>query len=323
MKISRRALGAVTALWAAGLARPGWAAYPDRPIRVVVPFTAGGGTDIVARSIMNKVGEMLGAAIVIDNRGGAGGMVGTEIVAKAAPDGLTLGLVSASHSVNPTIYKTMPYDSVKSFQPITQLCVGPGVVVVNPALPIHSIADLIAYVRAHPGAMSFASAGVGTPPHLAGELFKAMAGLDIVHVAYRGNSQALLDVVGGRVAMSFPTIPSALPGIRAGQLRALAVTTAKPALALPAVPTVAASGLPGYEASSWYGLVAPANLPAPVLEKIHAATVQALATPDVHDRLVNEGLEPVGDSPESFAHTIIADIGKWAALARDYHVQLN
>jgi tripartite-type tricarboxylate transporter receptor subunit TctC len=306
MKISRRALGAVTALWAAGLARPGWAGYPDRPIRVVVPFTAGGGTDIVARSIMNKVGEMLGAAIVIDNRGGAGGMVGT-----------------ASHSVNPTIYKKMPYDSVKSFQPITQLCVGPGVVVVNPALPIHSIADLIAYVRAHPGAMSFASAGVGTPPHLAGELFKAMAGLDIVHVAYRGNSQALLDVVGGRVAMSFPTIPSALPGIRAGQLRALAVTTAKPALALPAVPTVAASGLPGYEASSWYGLVAPANLPAPVLEKIHAATVQALATPDGHDRLVNEGLEPVGDSPESFAHTIIADIGKWAALARDYHVQLN
>jgi tripartite-type tricarboxylate transporter receptor subunit TctC len=317
--ITRRAFAALATL--AVTAKRAHAA--GKPIRVIVPFTAGGGTDIVARTIMMKYGEIVGANIIIDNRGGAGGMVGTELLAKAAPDGTTLGVISASHSVNPTIYKNMPFDSLKSFQPITQLCVGPAVVVVNPALPVRSIAELIEYVRARPGTISFASAGVGTPPHLAGELFKAMAKLDIVHVAYRGNAQAMLDVIGGRVAMSFPTIPSALPGIKAGQLRALAVTSAVPAKALPELPTVAASGLPGYDAASWYGLSAPAGLSAETLKQVHAAAIAALDDADVKQHLAAEGLEPVGNSPAAFATIIAADIDKWAALARDAHVTLN
>jgi tripartite-type tricarboxylate transporter receptor subunit TctC len=321
--LSRRVLAAGTLFSACAVSWRVAAAYPEKPIRVIVPFTAGGGTDIVARTVMLKVGQLLGASIVVDNRGGAGGMVGTELLARAAPDGYTVAVISASHAVNPSLYTPMPYDSVASFQPVTELCAGPGVLVVTPSLPVHSVGELIDYARAHPGELSFASAGVGTPPHLAGELFKAMTKLDIVHVAYRGNNQALLDVIGGRVQLSFPTVPSALPSIRSGQLRAIGITTAQPATSLPDVPPIAASGVPGYEASSWYGLLAPAGLPPPLLARLHDAAVQALADPEVRGRLANEGLEPVGDDPAAFRHTIEADIQKWAALARDAHIKLN
>lgn len=323
MMIKRRtALSALICAAAFGkAARAG--TYPDRPVRVIVPFTAGGGTDIVARTIMLKVGEIIGANMVIENRGGAGGIVGTEVVATAAPDGYTLGLVSASHSVNPSLYKHIPYDPINSFQPISLLCSGPGVLVVNPALPVHNVKQLIAYAKAQSKPLEFASAGNGTPPHLAGELFMSMAGIHLIHVPYKGNEQAMVDVAGNRVPISFPTMPSALPYIRSGKLRALAVTSAERATALPDVPTIAESGLPGYEASSWYGLLAPAHIPAPALATLSKAAAEAVRDPVISKRLLAEGLEPVGSTPEAFAKVIRTDIAKWGALAKQTHAHLN
>ncbi len=298
-------------------------AYPERPIRVVVPFTAGGGTDIVARTVMPKVGAALGATFVIDNRGGAGGVIGTGIVAAAAPDGYTLAVVSAGHAVNPSLYNNLPYDSIRSFRAVSLLCSGPGVLVVNPSLPVRSVAELIAYAKAQPAPLAFASAGVGTPPHLAAELFAAMAGLQMTHVSYKGNEQALLDVIGNRVPLSFPTIPSALPFVRSGQLRALAVTSAARATALPDIPAIAEAGLAGYDASSWYGLIAPARTPDPIVAALYAAVGQAMQNPDLRQRLLTEGLEPVGSTPEAFAKTIEVDIAKWAELAKRANAHLN
>jgi tripartite-type tricarboxylate transporter receptor subunit TctC len=290
--------------------------YPARPIRVIVPFTAGGGTDIVARTIMPRIGDALGGTMIIENRGGAGGVVGTATVASAAPDGYTLGLVSAGHAVNPSLYKNLPYDSVGGFQPISLLCSGPGVLVINPALPVNSVKELIDYVKAQPKPLAFASAGVGTPPHLAGELFLVMAGLKLTHVPYRGNDQVMLDVITNRVPISFPTIPSALPFIRAEKLRALAVTSAVRATSLPDVPTIAEAGLPGYDASSWYGLLAPAKTPAPIVAALQAAVAKAMLTPALRERLLSEGLEPVGSTPEAFATALEVDTAKWADLAK-------
>jgi tripartite-type tricarboxylate transporter receptor subunit TctC len=322
--MSRRHLVAgVAALSTLQVCRTRAATFPDKPIRVIVPFTPGGGTDIVARTVMVKFGEVLGATIVVDNRGGAGGMVGTEILAHAPPDGTTLGVVSASHSVNPSLYKDIRFDSVKDFQPLTQICAGPAVLVVTPSLPVHSVTELIGYVRARQGQLSFASAGSGTPPHLSGELFKSMTKLDIVHVPYRGNTQALIDVAGGRVAMSFPTIPSALPYIQSGQLRALAVTTRTRATALPDLPTIDQSGVPGYESSSWYGVLAPAGVPPGLVATLHDTLVACIAAPEVRQRLLNEGLEPVGDTPEQFGQTIRNDITKWAAVVRESGAKLD
>lgn len=297
--------------------------YPVRPIRVIVPFTAGGGTDIVARTIVPRIGDALGATMIIENRGGAGGVVGTATVAGAAPDGYTLGLVSAGHAVNPSLYKNLPYDSIGGFQPISMLCSGPGVLVVNPALPVNSVKELIDYIKARPTPMAFASAGVGTPPHLAGELFRVMAGLTLTHVPYRGNDQVMLDVITNRVPISFPTIPSALPFIRAGKLRALAVTSAVRASSLPDVPTIAEAGLPGYDANSWYGLLAPAKTPAPVVAALQAAVAKAMYAPDLRERLLSEGLEPVGSTPEAFVTALQVDTAKWADLAKRADISPN
>jgi tripartite-type tricarboxylate transporter receptor subunit TctC len=304
-----------------------WAAaaesYPTRPIRVVVPFTAGGGTDIVARTIMARAGETLGGTMVIDNRGGAGGVIGTGLIASATPDGYTLGVVSGGHAVNPSLYKNLPYDSLNSFQAISLLCSGPGVLVVNASLPVHSVKDMIAYAKAQSAPMAYASAGVGTPPHLAAELFLAMADLQMTHVPYKGNEQAMLDVISNRVPLSFPTIPSALSFVRDGKLRALAVTSTMRASALPDVPTMAEAGLVGYDASSWYGLLAPAKTPAPIIGALHAAVVKALQTSDLRERLLSLGLEPVGSTPEAFTQIIAGDIAKWADLAKRANVHLD
>jgi tripartite-type tricarboxylate transporter receptor subunit TctC len=298
-------------------------AYPARPIRVVVPFSAGGGTDIVARTIMAHVAESLGGVIVIDNRGGAGGVIGTGMIAAATPDGYTLGVVSGGHAVNPSLYKNLPYDSLRSFEPISLLCSGPGVLVINPALPVHSVKELIAYARAQSTPLPYASAGVGTPPHLAAELFLAMAGLQMTHVPYKGNDQAMLDVISNRVPLSFPTAPSALAFIHDGKLRPLAVTSSMRASALPDVPSLAEAGLPGYDASSWYGLLAPAATPAPVIAALHAAVDKAMHNPDLRARLLDLGLEPVGGTPDAFAKTIAGDIVKWDDLAKRTNIQPN
>jgi len=232
--------------------------YPGKPIRIVVPFPPGGGTDIVARILTQKLSESFGANFVIDNRAGAGGSIGTEMVAKAPPDGYTLGIVSGSHAINPSLYSKLPFDAVRDFAPVTMLVSGPGLLVVHPSLPVKTVKELIALAKGKPGQLNYASAGNGTPPHLAGELFKSMAGVDMVHVPYKGNTPAFVDLISGQVSLSFPTIPSALPHVQAGRLRALAVTSRKRSAVMPQLPTIAESGLPGYDTSSWFGMLAPA-----------------------------------------------------------------
>jgi len=291
-------------------------AYPQKPIRLVAPFAPGGGTDILARLFGQKLSETLGQQIIVDNRGGAGGTVGTDIAAKAPPDGYTLILVSASHAINPGLYQKLPYDSVNDFAPITQLATSPGILVVNPSLPVKSVKDLIALARAKPGQINYASAGSGTPPHLAGELFKVMAKIDMVHVPYKGNAPAFTDVIGGQVSLIFPTMPSAMPFIKSGRLRPIAVTSAKRAPAAPDIPTIAESGLPGYEATSWYGILAPAGTPQQIVARLHEALVSVISAPDMKDRLAAQGLDPLGNTPQQFAAVIKSEIVKWTKVVK-------
>jgi tripartite-type tricarboxylate transporter receptor subunit TctC len=290
--------------------------YPSKPIRVVVPFPPGGGTDIVARMLTQKMAETLGASFVIDNRSGAGGTIGTEIVARSAPDGYTLAMVSGSHSINPSLYKKLPYDAVKDFSPISLVVSGPGILVVHPSLPTRNVKELIALAKSKPGQLNYASAGNGTPPHLAAELFKLMAGLDIIHVPYKGNTQAFPDLISGQVLMSFPTIPSAIPHVRAGRLRALAVTSRLRSHTVPDIPTIAESGLSGYEASSWYGLLAPAGTPAAIVARLRQEVAKTLQLTDIREKVSSQGLDPVGDTPEEFTAVIQAEIPKWAKVVR-------
>ena len=290
--------------------------YPQKPIRLVAPFAPGGGTDILARLVGQKASEMLGQQLIVDNRGGAGGTIGTDIAAKAPPDGYTLILVSASHAINPGLYQNLPYDSVSDFAPITQIATSPGILVVNPSLPVKSVKDLIALARAKPGQINYASAGSGTPPHLAGELFKVMAKIDMVHVPYKGNAPAFTDVIGGQVSLIFPTMPSAMPFIKSGKLRPIAVTSAKRSPVAPDIPTIAESGLPGYEATSWYGILAPARTPPQIVARLHEVLVSVIGAPDMKDKLAAQGLEPVGNTPQQFAAVIKSEIVKWTKVVK-------
>src|SRR5215213_5048448 len=292
------------------------APYPQKPIRMVVPFPPGGGTDILARLFGQKMSETLGQQVIVDNRGGAGGTVGTDIAAKAPPDGYTLILVSASHAINPGLYGKLPYDSINDFAPITQLATSPGILVVNPSLPVKSVKDLIALARAKPGQINYASAGSGTPPHLAGELFKVMAKIDMVHVPYKGNAPAFTDVIGGQVSLIFPTMPSAMPFIKSGKLRPIAVTSAKRSPVAPDIPTIAESGLAGYEATSWYGILAPARTPPQIVARLHEVLVSVIGAPDMKDKLAAQGLDPVGNTPQQFAAVIKSEIAKWTKVVK-------
>jgi tripartite-type tricarboxylate transporter receptor subunit TctC len=290
--------------------------YPGKPIRIVVPFPPGGGTDIVARILTQKLSESFGANFVIDNRAGAGGSIGTEMVAKAPPDGYTLGIVSGSHAINPSLYSKLPFDAVRDFAPVTMLVSGPGLLVVHPSLPVKTVKELIALAKGKPGQLNYASAGNGTPPHLAGELFKSMAGVDLVHVPYKGNTPAFVDLISGQVSLSFPTIPSALPHVQAGRLRALAVTSRKRSAVMPQLPTIAESGLPGYDTSSWFGMLAPAGTPREIVRKLQQESAKVLQLRDVREKLLSQGLEPVGSTPEEFAATIESEIAKWAKVVK-------
>jgi tripartite-type tricarboxylate transporter receptor subunit TctC len=288
--------------------------YPAKPIRVVVPFPPGGGTDLMARTVVQKLGESLGATIVIDNRGGAGGTIGTELVAKSPPDGYVLLVVSASHAINPGLYRKLPYDSVRDFAPVTMLTSGPGLLVVHPSVPVRTVKEFIALARSRPGQLNYASAGIGTPPHLAGELFKTLAGVDIVHVPYKGNGPAYTDLIGGHVSVMFPTIPTAIPHVRAGKLRALAVTTRSRTAITPELPTISESGVPGYDVSSWYGLLAPAGTPAAAVARLQREIAKVLRLPDVSEKLMAQGLDLVGNTPEEFAAILKSEIAKWAKV---------
>ena len=285
--------------------------YPERPVRVIVTFPPGGGTDIVARLIFQKVAERTGSTFVIDNRGGAGGTIGTEAAARAPADGYTLVVVSGSHTINPSLYKKLAYDTVRDFAPITLLVTGPGLLVVHPSLPARSVRELIAVAKSRPGEILYASAGNGTPPHLAAELFRMMAGISVVHVPYKGNAQAMTDLIAGQVSFSFPTGPSALPHVQTHKLRALGVTGARRASGLPNIATIAEAGVPGYEASAWYGVLAPAGTSPAIVARLQSEIHAVLRMPDVVEKLVTQGLEPAANTAEEFARSISEQLIKW------------
>jgi len=312
--LSRWTLGALFTCLTFGALAQG---YPNRPIKLVVPFPAAGTTDILARAAAQKLTESLGQAVVVDNRSGAGGNIGSDLVAKSTPDGYTLlmGTVG-THAINPSLYAKMPYDHIKDFVPVVLVASVPNVLVVNLDLPVNSVADLIKLAKAKPGAINFASSGSGTSIHLSGELFKTMAGVDMTHVPYKGSSPALTDVMGGQVQVMFDNLPSSLALIKAGKLRAIAVTSMVRAPALPNVPTINESGLPGFEASSWFGVLAPAGTPAPIVARINAEVNKWLQSADAREKLLAQGAEAAGGSPEQFAAFIRSETEKWAKVVK-------
>ena len=307
-------LAAALVCFATGaLAQP----YPNHPIRLVVPFPAGGTTDILARDAAPKLTEVLGQPVVVDNRPGAGGNIGADLVAKSQPDGYTLlvGTVG-THAINPSLYAKMPYDHVKDFAPVVLVAGVPNVLVVNPSLPVNSVADLIKLAKSKPGSVNFASSGNGTSIHLSGELFKTMAGVDMTHVPYKGSAPALIDLVSGQVQVMFDNLPSSLPQIKAGKLRAIAVTSLKRSPALPDVPTISESGLPGFEASSWFGLLAPAGTPPAVVTRLNAEVNKWLQSPEGREQLLAQGAQAAGGTPEQFVAHIRAETDKWAKVVK-------
>ena len=316
-----RAIAALT-----GIAALAWSvaaeaqatAYPTKPIRLVVPFPPGGATDLIARAVAQKLGEAWGQSVVVDNRPGAGGNIGTELVAKAAPDGYTLEMGTVgTHAINASLYAKIPFDHVKDFAPVILVAGVPNVLEVNPSVPVNSVQELIAYAKANPGKLNFASSGAGTSIHLSGELFKVMAGVQMTHVPYKGSSPALQDLLGGQVQLMFDNLPPSLPQIKAGKLRALAVTSATRAPALPDVPTIAESGLPGFEASSWFGILAPAGTPPAIIAKINAEVAKWLASAEGKEKLASIGANAAGGSPEDFARHIQAETAKWAKVVKE------
>ena len=290
--------------------------YPARAIRLVVPSSPGGGTDITARILAPKLTEYLGQQVIVENRPGAGTMIGGEAVARAAPDGYTLLMGISTLAINPAIYRKVPYDATRDFAPISQAVALSNVLVIHPSLPPRTLKDFIAFARARPGQLNFASAGVGTSPHLSMELFLVMTGLKIVHVPYKGSGPGVIDLVAGHVPMMMPNMLSAQPHIKANRLRALGVTGTKRASGAEDIPTIAEAGVPGYEAVQWYGVLAPAATPRDIVNKLHGLVARALQSADVRQRLQVDGADPVGSSPEEFAAFIRAETAKWAKVVK-------
>ena len=293
-------------------------AYPAKPVRFVVAFPPGGGTDIIARSIAQKLAERIAQQVVVDNRPGAGGNIGTDIVAKSAPDGYTLLMGSAGPlAINASLFAKMPFDPIKDLAPVTLAASTPNVLVVHPSLRAATVKELIALAKARPGEINFASSGHGTPAHLAGELFNSMAGVKMVHVPYKGAAPALADLLGGQVQLMFSTMPPALPHVKDGKLRALAVTSAKRSPAAPDIPTLDEIALPGFEANTWHGVVVPAGTPATIVARLNREIVAILHLPDVVERFSSQGAEALGSTPEEFAAYIRSETLKWAKVVRD------
>ena len=290
--------------------------WPSRPVRLVVPFAAGGSTDIVARVVGQKLSEALGQPVVVDNRPGASTQIGTEIVARSPPDGYTLLVTPAPFTVNPTLFRKLPYDPQNDFTPILLINTTPLVTVVNPRVPATTVKELVALARARPGQLNFGSSGTGGSNHLAGELFNAMAGVKMLHIPYKGNAPALTDLVGGHVDVVFNGVTSAIALIRGGKLRALSVTSAKRSGVLPDVPTMDEAGLKGFEATAWNGLTGPAKLPREIVTRLHAEIVKILATADLREKLRADGSDPVGSSPEEFTRYLRTETEKWAKVIR-------
>ena len=291
--------------------------YPGRPVRMIVPYPPGGPTDVLARIVAVKLSEALGQAFSIDNKAGASGMIGSAEVAKAAPDGYTLLGNASIHVINPSLYPKAAFDAIHDFTPVTQLAGVPLILVVNHDLPVKNVRELIAYAKANPGKLNFASSGNAAAPHLAGESFKIAAGVQMQHVPYKGSAPALTDLIGGQVQLMFDSMPSALPHIKVGKLRALAVTTARRSAAVPDLPTVAEAGVPGYDISTWYGLWAPKGTPRDIVERLAGETAKILKQPDVRERYAALGAEPVGSTPDEFAAYCRSELTKWAEIVKE------
>ena len=295
-----------------------WAqVYPARPIRFIVGYPPGGAVDVFARIIGAKLSDSFGQQIVIDNRTGAATVIASEIIAKAAPDGYTLFMQDIpSHAINASLYKKLPYDPVKDFAGVTMVASGPQVIVANPSLPIRSVADVIEMARAKPGQLNFASGGSGSTAHLAGELLKMMANINLTHVPYKGGALAMTDVISGQVQMLFFSLTGALPQIKAGRVRAIAVTSAKRSGAAPEIPTVGESGVPGYEATNVYGVLVPAATPKPIVDKLNAEILQVLRSPAVNDEITRQGADPQSSTPGGLENYLKSEIAKWAKVVR-------
>lgn len=297
--------------------------YPFKPVRVIAPSSPGSGVDIVSRLVAQKLGANLGQQVVVENRAGAGGNLGAEVAAKAAPDGYTLFMATPSHAINPALYRKLNYDSIRDFAPIGLVMTGQYVLVAHPSLPAKSVKELIALARARPGQLNYASAGNGNATHLAGELLKSLAKVDIVHVAYKGSGPALVDLISGQVHFMFPNLVNSLPHIAAGRMRALAVTGAKRATAAPHIPTLIEAGVPGYTVMSWYGMLAPAGTPQAVVGRLNSELVKVLRSPDVKERLAGQGADPAGGTPEEFLAFLKDEIAKWGKVVKAANISAD
>lgn len=322
----RTVLGAAAlavATLAAPLAAQAQAGYPDKPIRFVVPYPPGGGTDVVARIVQMRLQAALGQSVVIDNKGGAGGSLGTDIVAKAAPDGYTVLFTLSSHTINPAIFPKLPFDTIKDFEPVGLVASLPQILVANTALPVRTVADVVAQAKAAPDKFSFASVGNGSPGHLAGELMVIRTGAHMLHIPYRGGGPAITDVMGGQVPYLWVSIPAAAQHVKAGKLKALAVSTVKRSAAFPDVPTMQEAGVPDFEVDSWYAMLVPAKTPKAIIEKLNKALNTVLAEPAIRAQLLEQGAEAVGGTPEALGKTIASELPKWAKLAKDANIRAD
>ena len=303
---------ALAAVSAAAIAQ----GYPHKTIRLIVPFPAGGPTDIIARTVGQKLTESMGQAVVIDNRGGSGGNIGADIVAKAAPDGYTLLMAIVSHAINPSLYSKLPFDPVKDFSPITRTGAATIIFVASPSIGAKTIKDLIALAKAKPHQINFGSPGSGTPHHLAGELLKVTAGIDLIHIPYKGAAPAIADLLGGQVHTAFVSLPAALPHVKAGKLVGLGITSPGRSAVAPDLPTFAEAGLGGYALENWYGALAPAGTPREIITRLNVEIVKALQLPDVKERLTSQGFETRTSTPDEFATYLKSEIVKWAGIVK-------
>jgi len=323
MKIVLRALIAAGLLAACATSALGQT-YPNRAVRMVMGFPPGGGTDIVGRIVAQKLSEVFGQQVLPDNRGGASGQIAAELVAKAPPDGYTIMMVHiAAISILPSLIPKLPYDAEKDFAPISLVAFGPNLLVVHPSLPVRTVNELIALARSKPGQIHYASPGAGTVQHLAGELFKLQAKVDMLHVPYKGSGQSIVDLVAGQVHLDFDSVPPVINHVKAGRLRALAVTSAKRFSLLPEMPTISESGVPGFDMSTWWGLVAPAGVNKDVVGRLHGETVKLLRQADVKERIANVGAEVVGNTPEEFGAYIRSERAKYAKIVKAANIKLE
>lgn len=297
--------------------------YPDKPVRMIVPYAAGGNADLLGRVVAQKLGEMFAQQIIIDNRAGANGVIGTELLAKAAPDGYTLGFIASGHSINPGMYSKMPFDPIRDFAPVAQTSSTPIIIAVTAALPAKTVKALAALAKARPGELSYASQGNGSPGHLAGALFNSMNGITIVHIPYKSTSQAITDLSSGQVQMMYPSATSILPHIKAGRLRAVAIATKQRSALAPDIPTAAESGLPGFEAGIWNGVMAPAGTAPAIIEKLHAAIAKIIQSPDTRERILVMGADPAISTPAEFSAFIAAELKKWTKVIKDSGAKLD